>query len=203
MKTTALLNAFLLASVRSGLQGLLASFQLPGTDPCALPYADGPNALEVDRLPNSGPNEPKETGGGVGTLSPRKPAGEPPPPIRLGVHPDITRAYWKAAPRNRRIVTVWLTRHLSDPWVAKKESSAMTSKTPTSPLDAEPKRLPSMTPDTIRSYAELQTLIRVALRCQHPEWVEPNGDSPICDAYEARFAELLNLTPPPKNATNK
>jgi hypothetical protein len=43
----------------------------------------------------------------------------------------------------------------------------------------------------IRSYAELQELIRVSLRAQHPEWVEPNGDSPICDCYEARFAELL------------
>ena len=48
--------------------------------------------------------------------------------------------------------------------------------------------------DKIRSYAELRELIRVSLRAQHPEWVEPNGDSPICDAYEARFAELLGLT---------
>ena len=24
------------------------------------------------------------------------------------------------------------------------------------------------------------------LRAQHPEWVQPNGDSPICDAYESR-----------------
>jgi hypothetical protein len=48
--------------------------------------------------------------------------------------------------------------------------------------------------DKIRSYAELQELIRVSLRIQHPEWVEPNGNSPICDSYEARFAELLELT---------
>jgi len=48
--------------------------------------------------------------------------------------------------------------------------------------------------DKIRSYAELRELIRVSLRAQHPEWVEPNGDSPICDSYEARFAELLGLT---------
>jgi len=48
--------------------------------------------------------------------------------------------------------------------------------------------------DKIRSYAELQELIRVSLRIQHPEWVGPNGDSPICDSYEARFAELLGLT---------
>jgi hypothetical protein len=48
--------------------------------------------------------------------------------------------------------------------------------------------------DKIRSYAELRELIRLSLRAQHPEWVEPNGDSPICDSYEARFAELLRLT---------
>jgi hypothetical protein len=45
----------------------------------------------------------------------------------------------------------------------------------------------------IRSYEELQELIRISLRAQHPEWVEPNGESPICSFYEARFAELLGL----------
>jgi hypothetical protein len=47
--------------------------------------------------------------------------------------------------------------------------------------------------DKIRSYDELRELIRVSLRIQNPEWVEPNGDSPVCDSYEARFAELLGL----------
>jgi hypothetical protein len=50
--------------------------------------------------------------------------------------------------------------------------------------------------DKIRSYAELWEFIRISLRIQHPEWVEPNGDSPICDSYQARFAELLGLTDP-------
>jgi len=64
------------------------------------------------------------------------------------------------------------------------------------PLDSGLK--PSLVPMSkkIRSYAELQELIRVSLRTQHPEWVEPNGDSPICDCYEARFAELLGLINP-------
>jgi hypothetical protein len=48
----------------------------------------------------------------------------------------------------------------------------------------------------IGSYAELRKMIRVSLRMQNPEWVEPNGDSPICDSYEARFAQLLGLTRP-------
>jgi hypothetical protein len=48
--------------------------------------------------------------------------------------------------------------------------------------------------DKIRSYDELRELIRVSLRVQNPEWVEPNGESPVCDSYEARFVELLGLT---------
>ena len=69
------------------------------------------------------------------------------------------------------------------------------------PLEARLK--PSLVPMSkkIRSYAELQKLIRVSLRAQHPEWVEPNGDSPICDCYEARFAELLGLINPRKSLT--
>ena len=47
--------------------------------------------------------------------------------------------------------------------------------------------------DAIRTYAELQQHMRDALREQHPEWVEPNGDSPICQSYEKRFAQLLAL----------
>jgi hypothetical protein len=45
----------------------------------------------------------------------------------------------------------------------------------------------------IRSYVQLQRQIHDALREQHPEWIEPNGDSPTRDSYESRFAELLNL----------
>jgi hypothetical protein len=47
--------------------------------------------------------------------------------------------------------------------------------------------------DPIRTYAELQQQMHYALREQHPEWVEPDGDSPICHSYERRFAELLAL----------
>jgi hypothetical protein len=43
------------------------------------------------------------------------------------------------------------------------------------------------------SYVQLQHQIHDALREQHPEWIEENGESPICESYESRFAELLNL----------
>jgi len=43
------------------------------------------------------------------------------------------------------------------------------------------------------AYVQLQQEIHKALRRQHPEWVQPNGESPICDAYESRLAELLGV----------
>jgi hypothetical protein len=45
----------------------------------------------------------------------------------------------------------------------------------------------------IRSYAELRAVIRASLRSQHPEWIESNGNSPICDEYDARLVYLLGL----------
>ena len=43
----------------------------------------------------------------------------------------------------------------------------------------------------IHTYSELVQRIHNDLRIQHPEWVEPNGESPICDCYEARLVEQL------------
>jgi len=45
----------------------------------------------------------------------------------------------------------------------------------------------------IHTYTELLQQIHDDLRIQHPEWVEPNGESQMCDAYEARLIELLTL----------
>ena len=44
----------------------------------------------------------------------------------------------------------------------------------------------------ILTYTELREQIHDDLRIQHPEWVEPNGESPVCDSYEARLVELLD-----------
>ena len=44
----------------------------------------------------------------------------------------------------------------------------------------------------IHTYTELQQQIHDDLRIQHPEWVEPNGESPKCDSYEARLTEMLD-----------
>jgi hypothetical protein len=44
----------------------------------------------------------------------------------------------------------------------------------------------------IHTYAELRQQIHDDLRIQHPEWVEPDGKSPMCDSYETRLTELLD-----------
>jgi hypothetical protein len=43
----------------------------------------------------------------------------------------------------------------------------------------------------IHTYTELREQIHHDLRIQHPDWVEPGGQSPMCDFYEARLMELL------------
>jgi len=43
------------------------------------------------------------------------------------------------------------------------------------------------------TYDELKRQMHNALRTQNPQWIEPDGSSPICDDYERRFAALLEL----------
>jgi hypothetical protein len=54
--------------------------------------------------------------------------------------------------------------------------------------------------EEIRTYAELQEQMHDALRQQHPEWIEANGECSACQLYESRFAEQLeqlSRKPPP------
>ena len=44
----------------------------------------------------------------------------------------------------------------------------------------------------IPTYTELRQQIHDDLRIQHPEWILPHGESPMCDSYEARLMELLD-----------
>ena len=43
----------------------------------------------------------------------------------------------------------------------------------------------------VDNFAALQLQIHDDLRLQHPEWVQADGDCPMCDFYEARLAQLL------------
>ena len=52
----------------------------------------------------------------------------------------------------------------------------------------------------VPGFAQIQRQMHDALRAQHPEWLQPNGDSPTCDCYEARFADVLrSFARPPVN----
>jgi hypothetical protein len=43
------------------------------------------------------------------------------------------------------------------------------------------------------TYADLRKQIHDDLRIQHPEWVQPDGESPICDSYESRLMKTLDV----------
>ena len=55
---------------------------------------------------------------------------------------------------------------------------------------------PCGVPHQAHTYSELRQQIHDDLRIQHPEWVQPNGESPMCDSYEARLRELLLAATP-------
>ena len=45
----------------------------------------------------------------------------------------------------------------------------------------------------LHTYADLRRQIHNDLRSQHPEWIQPNGESPTCDSYEARLMKTLDV----------
>jgi hypothetical protein len=49
-------------------------------------------------------------------------------------------------------------------------------------------------PGEVQGFVPLQREIHEALRKEHPEWVEPNGECPMCEVYESRLAKLLALS---------
>ena len=50
------------------------------------------------------------------------------------------------------------------------------------------------TADRVDTYASLLQQIRNDLLRQHPEWIQSNGQSLICDSYEARLIKLLEAS---------
>src|SRR5271165_3654444 len=103
MKTTRVLNSFLLVPVRRIVQDFLAFFRFTEADACALLLisAYGCYALEADRPQNNRPIVQKKTSGSLRETSHRKRIGEPSGPIPIGVHPDFTRGNWTTASRNQ------------------------------------------------------------------------------------------------------
>ena len=82
---------------------------------------------------------------------------------------------------------------------------------PRSKLDKPPRAMaesfskPMAASHEIHTYAELRQQIHDDLRVQHPEWIQPNGDCPMCDSYEALLMEELDSfrrTGPNKTVAN-
>jgi len=44
----------------------------------------------------------------------------------------------------------------------------------------------------VHTYVELRQQIHDDLRVQHPDWLQPDGKSPMCDSYETRLVEMLD-----------
>jgi len=51
---------------------------------------------------------------------------------------------------------------------------------------------PMAAPCEVHTYEELRQQIHDDLRVQHPEWIQQDGNSPMCDCYEARLMKLLD-----------
>ena len=48
-------------------------------------------------------------------------------------------------------------------------------------------------PGEAKGYVQLRRQVHEALLKEHPEWLKPNGECPMCEIYESRLAESLRL----------
>jgi hypothetical protein len=107
----------------------------------------------------------------------------------------ISQLAWRRAQRKHMCAALWST--LSWPW------RALTAPMPVRHSRRAPGRIPlaphlNLLPrpiamsHQIHTYPELQQQIHDDLRIQHPEWVKPNGESPMCDWYETCLTKILD-----------
>ena len=107
----------------------------------------------------------------------------------------ISQLAWRRAQRKHMRAAVWST--LTWPWraltapVPVRHSRRGLGRIHPAPILNLLARPIAMSP-RIHTYTELQHQIHDDLRIQHPEWIESNGESPVCDSYEARLTEMLN-----------
>ena len=102
---------------------------------------------------------------------------------------------WRRAQRKHIRTALWIT--FTWPWRALtapmpvRHSRRGLGPIPLAPiLNLLPRPIAISHP--IRTYTELQQQIHDDLRIQHPEWVNPNGESPRCDSYDACLTEMLD-----------
>jgi hypothetical protein len=107
----------------------------------------------------------------------------------------ISQLAWRRAQRKHMRAALWST--LTWPWraltapVPVRHSRRALGRIPLAPhLNLLPSPI-AMSP-RIHTYTELQHQIHDDLRVQHPEWIQSNGEAPMCDSYEARLTKMLD-----------
>ena len=106
----------------------------------------------------------------------------------------ISQLAWRRARRKHMRAALWIT--LTWPWraltapVPVRHSRRALRRIPLAPiLNLLPRPIAMSHP--IHTYTELQQQIHDDLRIQHPEWVQPNGESPMCDSYETCLTKMI------------
>ena len=107
----------------------------------------------------------------------------------------IRQLAWHRAQRKHMRAALWSTliwpwRALTAPVPVRHSRRALRRIPPAPILNLLPRPIAMSHP--IHTYTELQQQIHDDLRIQHPEWVKPNGESPMCDSYETCLTKMLD-----------
>jgi len=107
----------------------------------------------------------------------------------------IRQLAWRRAQRNQMRDVLWSTltwpwRALTAPMPVRHSRRALRPIPPVPHLNLLPR--PIAMSHQIHTYTELQQQIHDDLRIQHPEWIESNGESPMCDSYESCLTQMLD-----------
>ena len=107
----------------------------------------------------------------------------------------IRRFAWRRTQRKHMRAVLWSSlawpwRVLTAPVPVRHSPRALRPNRPAPILNLLPR--PIAMSHAIHTYTELQQQIHDDLRIQHPEWVKPNGESPMCDSYETCLTKMLD-----------
>ena len=107
----------------------------------------------------------------------------------------ISQLAWRRAERKHMCAALWSTltwpwRALTAPMPVRHSRRALRRIPPAPILNLLP--MPIAMSHPIHTYTELQQQIHDDLRIQHPEWIESNGASPMCDSYETCLTKMLD-----------
>jgi hypothetical protein len=106
----------------------------------------------------------------------------------------VVQLAWRRAHRKHMRAALWSTltwpwRALTAPMPVRHSRRPLRRIPPVPRLNLLPRPI-AMSPP-IHTYTELQQQIHDDLRIQHPDWVQSNGKSPMCDSYDACLTEML------------